>query len=76
MKKRGPRRLPRYPFLISNPELAISFVGKTHVAKMKLNLNFFPSRASNSADTSLYFQEARDLYKLNYMQCLAIFTCS
>jgi len=41
VKKRGPRRLPRYPSLISTPELAISLVGKTHVTKMKLNLNFF-----------------------------------
>jgi len=26
----------------SIPELAISLVGKAHVTKMKLNLNFFP----------------------------------
>jgi len=31
---------------------------------MKLNLHFFPISASNSADKLLYFQEARDLYKL------------
>ena len=37
LKKRGPRRLPRYPSLISIPELAICFVGKVHVTKMKLN---------------------------------------
>jgi len=42
LKKGGPRRLPRYPSPISIPELAISFVGKAHVAIMKLNLNFFP----------------------------------
>jgi len=30
---------------------------------MKLNLNFFPL-APNAADKLLYFQEARDLYKL------------
>jgi len=42
MKNCGPRRLPRYPSLISIPELAISFVGKTHVTKMKLNSNFSP----------------------------------
>jgi len=42
LKKRGPRRLPRYPSLISIPELAICLVGKAHVTKMKLDLNFFP----------------------------------
>jgi len=41
MKKRRPRRLPRYPSLISIPELAICLVGKTHATKMKLNLIFF-----------------------------------
>ena len=41
LKKRGRGRLPRYPSLISIPELAISLVGKAHVTKMKLNLNFF-----------------------------------
>ena len=38
---------------------------------MKLNLNFLPIRASNSADKLLYFLEARDLYKFNYVQCSA-----
>ena len=42
LKKRGPRRLPRYPSLISIPELAICLVGNAHVTKMKLDLNFFP----------------------------------
>jgi len=42
LKKRGPRRLPRYPSLISILELAICLLGKAHVTKMKLNLNFFP----------------------------------
>jgi len=37
LKKRAPRRLPRYPSLISIPELAISLVGKAHMTKMKLN---------------------------------------
>jgi len=32
--------------------------------------------ASNSVDKVLYFQEARDLYKFNHLQCEAIFTCS
>jgi len=41
-EKRGPRWLSCYPSLISIPELAISLVGKGHVTKMKLNLNFFP----------------------------------
>jgi len=41
LKKRDRRWLPRYPSLISIPELAISLVGKAHVIKMKLNLNFF-----------------------------------
>ena len=41
-ENRGPRRLPRYPSLISIPELAISLVGKAHVTKMKLNLKYFP----------------------------------
>jgi len=68
-EKDGPRRLPPYPSLISILELAISLVGKAHVIKMKLNLNFFPIRASNSADKVLQFQESRDLYKFNYVQC-------
>jgi len=34
--------MPPYPSLISIPELAICLVGKAHVTKMKLNLNFFP----------------------------------
>jgi len=42
LKKRDPRRLPPYPSLISIPELAICLVGKAHVTKMKLSLNFFP----------------------------------
>jgi len=66
-EKDGPRRLPRYPSLISIPELAISLVGKAHVTKMKLNSNLFPIRASNSADKVLYF-EVRDLYKFNCVQ--------
>jgi len=41
-EKKGPRLLPRYPSLISILELAICLVGKAHVTKMKLNLNFFP----------------------------------
>jgi len=68
-EKDGPRRLPPYPSLISILELAICLVGKAHVTIMKLNLNFIPIRASNSADKLLYFQEARDLYKFNYVQC-------
>jgi len=28
-----------------------------------------PNRASNSADKVLYFQEANDLNKFNYVQC-------
>jgi len=69
LKKRGSRRLPHYPSLISIPELAICLISKAHVTKMKLNLNFLPIRASNSADKLLYFLEARDLYKFNYVQC-------
>jgi len=42
LKKRGPRRLPSYPSVISIHKIAISLVGKAHVTKMKLNLNFFP----------------------------------
>jgi len=61
--------MPRYPSPIPIPELAISFVGKAHVIKMKPNLNFFPMRASNSADKLLYFRESRDLHKFNYVQC-------
>ena len=60
--------MPRYPSLISIPEFAISLVGKARVTKMKLNLNFFPIRASNSTDKLLYFREARDLYKFSYVQ--------
>ena len=41
-EKDVPRRLPPYPSLISILELAICLVGKAHVTKMKLNLNFFP----------------------------------
>ena len=40
-EKEVPRRLPRYPFLISIPELGISLIGKAHVIKMNLNLNIF-----------------------------------
>jgi len=39
-EKEGPRPLLPCPSLISIPELAISLVGKAHVIKMKLNLNF------------------------------------
>ena len=42
LKKRGPRRMPRYASLISTLELAICLVGKAHLTKMKLNLNLFP----------------------------------
>jgi len=42
LKKRGPRRLPRYASLKSIFELAICLVGKAHVTKMILNLNIFP----------------------------------
>ena len=42
LKKRGSWPLPRYPSLISVLELAVGFVSKAHVTKMKLNLNFFP----------------------------------
>ena len=34
--------MPRYPSLLSIPELAISLVGQAHVIKLNLNLNFFP----------------------------------
>jgi len=61
--------IPRYPSLISTPELAICLVGKVHATKMKLNLNFFPIRASNSEDKLLYFLEARDVYQFYYVQC-------
>jgi len=33
--------MPRFPSLISIPELAIRLVGKMHATKMKLHLNFF-----------------------------------
>jgi len=69
LEKKGPMRLPRYPSLISIPELGICFVDKTQVTKLKLNLNFFLISASNSADKLLYFLEACDLYKFNYVQC-------
>jgi len=68
-EKDGPRRLPPCPSPISILELAICLVGKAHVTKMKLHLNFIPIRASNSADKVLYFRETRDLYKFNYVQC-------
>jgi len=42
LKMKGPRRRPRYPTLISILKLAICFVVKAHVIKMKLYLNFFP----------------------------------
>jgi len=41
LKKKGPRRLPRYPSQISIPKLAICLVVKAYVTKMKLNLIFF-----------------------------------
>jgi len=40
-EKEGQRRLFGYPSSISILELAICLVGKAHVTKMKLNLNFF-----------------------------------
>jgi len=51
--------------------LAICLVGKAHVTKMKLNLNFFPIRTSNSTDKLfiVFLVEARDLYKFYYVQC-------
>jgi len=42
LKKRGPRRLSPYPSLISILEFAICLVGKAHVTKLELSLNFFP----------------------------------
>jgi len=42
LKNRGPRLLRRYPPLLFIFELAICLVGKAHVTKMKLNLNFYP----------------------------------
>jgi len=42
LKKKSPRRLPRYPSLIYIPELAICLIGQAHVTKMKLNLKMFP----------------------------------
>jgi len=33
LQKKGPRRLPLYPSLISIPELGICLVGKAHVTK-------------------------------------------
>jgi len=41
LKKRGPRRLPRYSSLISTSEFAICLVSKVFVTKIKPNLNFF-----------------------------------
>jgi len=41
-KNEGPEATASLTFLISIPELAISLVGKAHVTKIKLNLNFFP----------------------------------
>jgi len=41
LRNKAPRRLPPYPSLISIPELGICLVGKAHVTKMKLILNFF-----------------------------------
>jgi len=34
-----------------------------------MKFEYFHIRASNSADMLLYFQEARNLYKFNYVQC-------
>ena len=70
-EKEGPRRLSGYLSLISILELAICIVGKAHVTKMKLNLNFFPLalQLPQIILKLLYFQEARDLYKFNYGQC-------
>jgi len=42
LQKRGARRQPPYPSIISILELGICLVGKAHVSKIKLNLNFFP----------------------------------
>jgi len=50
-------------------ELAICLVGKVHVTKMKLNLNFCPLGFQIPQTNKLYFLEAREFYKFNYVQC-------
>ena len=42
--KEGPEATASLPFLLSIPELWIYFVGKAHVTKMKLDLNFSHSK--------------------------------
>ena len=61
LKKRAPRRLPRYPYLISNPQAAISFPAKAHMTKMKLNLNLFPLGLQIPQITYCIFKEPKSL---------------
>jgi len=69
LKKKSPMRLPRYPYLISIPELAICLAGKPHVTKTKLNLNFFPLRLQIPQFTGYYiFQKP--------VICTNLITCS
>ena len=66
LNNRGLRRLPRSPSLISTPEFAVYLLDKAHVMKMKLSW-ILPIWASSSAGKLLYFLEARDLLKFNYV---------
>jgi len=68
LKKGGSRRIPRYPSLISVLELAICLVGKAHLTKMKLNLNFFPLRVQIPQISHYTFNAP--------MICTSLITCS
>ena len=68
LKKRGPRRLPPLPSLISILELAICLVGKAHVTKMKLNFNFFPLGLQIPQISYCIFRKS--------MICTNLITCS
>jgi len=68
-RKKGPRRMPRCPSLISTPELGICLVGKVHVTKMKLILNLFPLLGVQILQTS-YCTFNKSVI------CIKLITCS
>ena len=67
--KKGPRRLPRYPSLISIPELGICLVGKAHVTKMKLILTYFSLLGDQIPQTSYWIFNKSVI-------CIKLITCS
>ena len=67
-KKEGHKTTASLSFPKSIPELAVSLVGKAHVTKMKLNLNFFPSGLQIPQTSYCIFK--------NPVICTNLITCS